>query len=297
MNPVPRLVFAATVAALSGSVFAQPGTLSARPDTFSAQQRVPPPPESAPATPPYADYADLILAAPVIVDANIHGTTRLKGPDAVGVAPGTARLYVEADVTALIRGDTPLPPRIAYVLDVPVDAQGRLPKLRKQRVLLFARPVAGNPALLQLVRPDAQRNWTPGGDSLTRRITQEILATEAPPRVTGVGNAFHVAGDLPGAGETQIFLTTADNRPVSLTIQRRQGEQPSWSLALSDVVGESTPPPAANTLLWYRLACALPAELPDSSVAALEASDAQTAREDYQLVIRSLGPCDRGGAL
>jgi hypothetical protein len=297
MNPVPRLVFAAALTALSGALFAQPSTLSARPGTISVQQRVPPPPESAQPTPPYAEYADLILAAPVIVDANIHGATRLKGPDAVGVVPGMARLYVEADVTALIRSDAPLPPRIAYVLDVPVDPQGRLPKLRKQRVLLFGRPVAENPGLLQLVRPDAQRNWTPGGDSLTRRITQEILATDAPPQVTGVGNAFHVAGDLPGNGETQIFLTTADSRPVSLTIQHRQGEQPSWSVALSDVVGEGTPPPAPNTLLWYRLACALPAALPDSSVAALEAPDAQTAREDYLLVIRTLGPCDRGGAL
>jgi len=297
MNPVPRLVFAAALAALSGALSAQPSTLSARPGTFSAQQRVPPPPESAQPTPPYAEYADLILAAPVIVDANIHGATRLKGPDAAGVAPGMARLYVEADVTALIRGDAPLPPRIAYVLDVPVDPQGRLPKLRKQRVLLFGRPVADNPGLLQLVRPDAQRNWTPGGDSLTRRITQEILATDAPPRVTGVGNAFHVAGDLPGNGETQIFLTTADSRPVSLTILHRQGEQPSWSVALSDVVGEGTPPPAPNTLLWYRLACALPAALPDSSVAALEVPDAQTARDDYRLVIRTLGPCDRGSAL
>lgn len=283
MIPVPRFVFAAALMAFSGPVF--------------AQQRVPPPPDSAPVTPPYAQYADLVLAAPVIVDATIHGTTRLKGPDAAGVAAGKARLYVEADVLALIRGDTPLPPRIAYVLDVPIDSQGRLPKLRKARVLLFARPVANDATLVQLVRPDAQRNWTPGGDMLTRRITQETLAPDAPPRVTGVGNAFHVAGDLPGSGETQIFLTTADSRPVSLAIQRRQGEQPSWSLALSDVVGEGTPPPAPNTLLWYRLACSLPSELPDSSIAALEAADAQTAREDYRLVIRALGPCDRGGAL
>ncbi|GAA0299373.1 hypothetical protein GCM10009087_06500 [Sphingomonas oligophenolica] len=262
-----------------------------------AQQRIPPTPESAPVAPPYAEYADLVLAAPVIVDATIHGVTRLKGPDAAGVLPGQARLYVEADVLALIRGDTPLPPRIAYVLDVPVDSQGRLPKLRKARVLLFARSVANNATLLQLVRPDAQRNWTPGGDSLTRRITQEALAPDAPPQVTGVGNAFHVAGDLPGTGETQIFLTTADGRPVSLAIQRRQDEQPRWSVALSDIVGEAASPPARDTLLWYRLACSLPPALPDSSLNAMESADAQIARDDYQLVIRALGPCDRGGAL
>lgn len=283
MIPVPRLVLAATLMALSGPVF--------------AQQRVPPPPDSAPITPPYAEYADLVLAAPVIVDATIHGATRLKGPDAAGVLPGQARLYVEADVLALIRGDTPLPPRIAYVLDVPVDSRGQLPRLRKTRVLLFARSVANDATLVQLVRPDAQKNWTPGGDSLTRRITQEVLATDAPPKVNGVGNAFHVAGDLPGTGETQIFLTTADGRPVSLAIQRRQDEQPRWSVALSDIVGEAAPPPAHNTLLWYRLACSLPPTLPDSSVNTMGADDAQHAREDYQLVIRALGQCDRGGAL
>jgi len=283
MIPVPRLVFAAALMVLAGPVF--------------PQQHIPPPPDSAPATPPYAEYADLVLAAPVIVDATIRGTTRLKGPDAVGVAPGQARLYVEADLTALIRGDSPLPPRIAYVLDVPIDSQGRLPKLRKARVLLFARPVPNDPALIQLVRPDAQRHWTPGGDSLTRRITQEALAADAPPQVTGVGNAFHVAGDLPGTGETQIFLTTADGRPVSLAVQRRQGEQPRWSVSLSDIVGEAAAPPARDTLLWYRLACSLPSALPDSSVNAMEAPDAQVAREDYQLVIRALGRCDRGGGL
>ena len=262
-----------------------------------AQQHIPAPPESAQITPPYAEYADLVLAAPLIVDATIHGATRLKGPDAAGVSPGLARLYVEADVLALIRGDTPLPPRIAYVLDVPIDSRGQLPRLRKARVLLFARPVANDATLVQLVRPDAQKNWTPGGDSLTRRITQEALAADAPPQVTGVGNAFHVAGDLPGTGETQIFLTTADGRPVSLAIQRRQDEQPRWSVALSDIVGEAAPPPARDTLLWYRLACSLPRTLPSSSLTTMAADDARLAREDYQLVIRALGQCDRGGTL
>ncbi len=105
--------------------------------------------------------------------------------------------------------------------------------------------------------------------SLTRRIIQETISPDAPPEVTGIGNAFHVTGDLPGSGETQIFLTTADNRPVSIGIQRTPGEQPRWSVALSELVGEGAVPPARDTLLWYRLACALPPALPDSSVASL----------------------------
>ncbi|MDB5707673.1 MAG: hypothetical protein JWN66_4789 [Sphingomonas bacterium] len=258
-----------------------------------AQQRPPIPAESVVLAPPYADYADFVLASPIVADVSIRSVTRLKGPDAVGLSSGEARLYVEADVLALIRGAAPLPPRIAYVVDVPVDSRGRLPRLRKARMLLFARPVPHNPALIQLVRPDAQRDWTPGADALARRITQEVLATDAPPEVTGIGNAFHVAGDLPGAGETQIFLSTADGRPVSISIQRQPGEQPRWSVALSEIVDESAVPPARDTLLWYRLACALPAALPDSSLASVDEEAAKIAREDYRFVIRSLGPCTR----
>ena len=114
--------------------------------------------------------------------------------------------------------------------------------------------------------PDAQRDWTPGSAELVRRITGEVVAATVPPQVTGIGNAFHVAGDLPGAGETQIFLTTPDSRPVSLGVARRPGEGPRWGVSLSDVVDDRAAPPARDTLLWYRLACSLPATLPDSAV-------------------------------
>ncbi|WP_443030321.1 hypothetical protein [Sphingomonas sp. ZT3P38] len=279
MIPVPKLAFALA--------------LAAAPNAAPAQQIPPNPADLVVNSPPYPYYADLVLASPMIVDATIRSSTKLKGPDAAGVAPGNARLYVEADVLALIRGTAALPPRIAYVLDVPVDSRGRLPKLRKLRVILFARPVPGNAALIQLVRPDAQRDWTPAADALTRRITQETLSPDAPPQVTGIGNAFHVGGDLPGSGETQIFLSTADGRPVSLGIKRLQGERPRWSVALSELVGDSALPPARDTLLWYRLACGLPPALPDSSLESLGEADAAIAREDYRLVLRSLGPCDR----
>src|SRR4051794_40848406 len=159
-----------------------------------AQQRPSIPSESVlPVTlPPYADYADLVIAAPLIVNATIRSTSRLKPVEAPDLGPGKARLYVEADVLTIIRGTEPLPPRIGYLLDVSVDMKGRLPALKKLRVLLFARPAGAGQ--IQLVRPDAQRNWTPGGEQLARRITGEVLAPDAPPAVTGIGHAFHTAG-------------------------------------------------------------------------------------------------------
>ena len=241
----------------------------------------------------YSDIADLVLSAPVIADATVRSTTKIKPAEAPNLAAGHVRLYVEVDVTALIRGADGLPPRIGYLLDVMPDAAGRVPKFKKARVLIFARPVSGAVNQVQLVAPDAQLDWTPTADARARKIARDALATDAPPVITGIGNAFHVPGALPGEGETQIFLTTADQRPVSLSVLRRPGEQPRWAVALSEIVDESAAPPAPETLLWYRLSCALPQALPDRSTGSLEAADATIAREDYAFVLAALGPCGR----
>lgn len=252
-------------------------------------------PAAAPA-PSYADVADLVAAAPLVIDATIRSTSRIKGAEAAAVPPGFARLYVEADVLALIRGPGAVPPRVGYLLDIAIDARGRIPKLKKARVLLFARPVAGSAGQIQLVTPGAQLPWTPAGDALVRRIAADVVSRDAPPVVTGVGNAFHVPGSLPGEGETQIFLTTADGRPVSLSILRRPGERPRWAVALSEIVDDAAAPVRRDTLLWYRLACALPPELPDSSTASIDPAAADLARSDYRFVIAQLGACGRTAA-
>ena len=284
MKPVPRSLLAG-VAALT---LAAPSVAQVAPPPG-------PPPLTASDAPPYASVADLVIAAPLIIDAAVRSTSRIKGPEAAAVPAGLTRYYVEADVTALVRGAGGVPPRVGYLLDVAPDADGRQPRLKKRRVLLFARPVAGRPGQIQLVTPRAQLDWTPGTDALVRRLVTAVLAPDAPPRVTGVGNAFHVPGSLPGEGETQIFLQTADNRPVSLSILRRPGEQPRWAVALSEIVDDAAAPPARDTLLWYRLACFLPPQLPEASVAQLSPDDAAQARTDYRFVLERLGPCTGRG--
>jgi hypothetical protein len=241
----------------------------------------------------YADLVDLTLASPVIADAAIRSTTRIKGAEAAGVAAGRQRLYVEADVTALVRGQAGLPPRIGYVLDAPTDDRGRAPKLKKTRVLLFARPVANLPDQVQLSAPDAMLPWSAAVNAQVRAIARAAVAADAPPAITGIGNAFHVPGALPGEGETQIFLIAAGGRPVSLSILRRPGEQPRWAVALSEIVDEAAGPPAKDTLLWYRLACGLPSALPETATARLDPANATIAQEDYGFVLAQLGPCGR----
>ncbi len=244
----------------------------------------------------YPRYAAQVIEAPLIIDATVRSTSRIRGDEASGLAPGHVRYYVTADVLSLIRGTTAIPPRIGYLLDVPFDSRGRAPRLNRLRVLLFARPVPGRSDQVQLLSNDAHYDWSPERDSLVRRIAREVVSPDAPPEITGVGNAFHTPGDLPGQGETQIFLLTARNDPISLSILRRPNGERSWAVSLGEIVGEGSRPPERDTLLWYRLACGLPGALPNGNVAADMPEHAAIVREDYQFVLDSLGPCRGSGA-
>lgn len=252
-----------------------------------------PPPAAAPAV-DYAALADLVVQSPLIIDATIRSAAKIKGDEAAGLAPGHTRFYVEADVGTLVRGTAAIPQRVGWVVDAAPDWRGRAPNLKKRRVLAFARPVAGRPDQVQLVTPGAQRDWSPAVDSLARQIAQEASAPDAPPIITDIRSAFHVPGALPGEGETQIFLVTKDNRPAALSILRRPGEQPRWSVALSEIIDDAAAAPRRDTLLWYRLACALPATLPERTTASLEPDDSAQAQADYRYVIEQLGSCRNG---
>jgi hypothetical protein len=241
----------------------------------------------------YSDLADLALAAPLVLIGTVVRATDLPPEMAPGVPIGRVRMYVEADAARLIRGPSGVAPRITYLADVATDSRGRPPKLRRSEMLVFAKPVPGKPGQLQLVAPDAQLPVTPALEAQVRAILTEAVAADAPPRVTGVASAFHVPGVLPGESETQIFLTTADRRPISLTILRRPNLEPRWAVALGEIVDEAASPPEPETLLWYRLACGLPRALPPAAIADLAPAAAQAAADDYRLVLDRLGPCGR----
>jgi hypothetical protein len=240
----------------------------------------------------YADIADLADAAPLVAQARIGNIIKLRGEQAGTVPTGFQRVYVEAQVTNLIRGDGGISPTIRYLYDAPLDSRGKLPKLKKAQVILFARTSA-RAGEIQLIARDAQIVASPAELDRVKAILSELVGTDAPPRIIGLGDAFHVAGTIAGEGETQLFLRTENGEPVSLSILRRPGQAPRWAVALGEIVDEAARPPARGSLLWYRLACGLPAALPPRSVRALAAADAEAARMDYALVLRELGPCGR----
>lgn len=244
----------------------------------------------------YADVADTVSFAPIVAVATVTKAKRLKGELATGIPEDRARFLVTAKLSALIRGNDILPERIDYLVDTTLDAKGRPPKLNKRKVILAATPVAGKPGTIRLVSPRAQMDWSAPLEAQVRAISTEAVARHAPPRITGVGNAFHVRGSLPGESETQIFLKTMNGDPVSMAVLRRPGEETRWAVALGEMIDDSARPPQPDTLLWYRLACFLPETLPASSVADLGSEDASAASDDYRFIIGALGKCERAAA-
>lgn len=254
----------------------------------------------APAAPPaslsYADLADLALDAPIVAHVRVVSAARLKPEEAPGLAAGRTRFYVEADVVSLIRSPGGLSSRVAYLVDLRNEG-GKAPRLRKgSEHIVFAAPVPGRAAELRLTGLDAQLAYQAADADRLRAILREAASSGAAPEIVGIGKAFHVPGSLPGESETQIFLLTADNRPVSLSVLRRPGEAPQWAVSLTEIVDNSAAAPQRDTLLWYRLACSLPRALPPQSLSEAGAEEAQAIAADYSVVLEGLGPCVRTAA-
>lgn len=241
----------------------------------------------------YADIADLVVISPLIVDVTIRNVRKLSAEQSASVPASFERNLVEADVMALIRGQGGITPRVRFLLDVPKNAKGKIPKLQKQRMYLFGRQVTGRPGEIQLARPNALALFSTTNDALVRAITKEAVQVDAPRRITSVSSAFHSAGTILGEGETQIFLKTDNDQPLSLTILSRPGQQRQWAVSTAEVIDASATAPQRSTLLWYRLACGLPRALPSDRVEGASNADTARAQADYKFVIDSLGPCGR----
>ena len=240
----------------------------------------------------YADLVDLALPAEVVVRAEVRKVVRLKPEESPGLPAGRARLYIEARTAALLIGPD-LGESIRFLADVSLDQRGKLPKLGKMQVLVLARSVPGRPGELQLVAPDAMLMLTPAREATLRAILTETARPDAPPAISALREALHVSGNLAGEGETQLFLGTATNAPVSISVLRRPGQPTAWGVSFTEIVDSAARPPLPSSLAWYRLACGLPARMPERANISATLADRRIAAEDYALVLADLGPCTR----
>lgn len=234
----------------------------------------------------YADLAGLTLNSPVIVRATVAKAERLSPADAPGLAPGTARLLVRARVSAALLAPDAVPAELSYLVETPLDAKGKPPKLKDAGVLLFLRP-GTRLGEYALTSARAQLPDDPAAEATVRAVLGEMRS--GVPVVTGVASAFRVPGAIAGEAESQFFLSTAEKRPISLVVLTRPGQTRTVSLALGDVIDDAATGVKPATLLWYRLACFLPRTLPD----AIGGDDRAGLADDWSFAVASLGTCAR----
>ena len=229
----------------------------------------------------YIALAKTFADAPLVAHVAVARATSIK-PDPT---PSTARFYIVANMVALVRAPGSQPPTLNLLVDLPRDSQGKPSRLRKAEWLIAARPAE---AQVQLTSPPV--TWTPDLEKRVRAILAEARVSGAPGAVRRVSGAFYSPGNVPGESETQIFLDLASGKG-SLSVLRRPGMAPAWSASFGEVASDG-PPPAKDTLGWYRLVCGLPADLPNAAVADLDEAGRTGGRADYAFIRTQLGSCD-----
>lgn len=253
----------------------------------------PAPPAPAAPPPTYADLVDLAEAAPVIAEVTVKRQVLVPPARAPGLAGGHARLLLETLTQRVLKGPSALGESVHYLVDVPVDAKGKPPKLKKQVFMVFAKPVPGRPGELQLVAPGAQLGFDSATEERVRTVIGQLVAPDVPPRITGVHDVISVAGNLAGESETQMFVDTATGAPASLTVIRRPNMDPTWGVSWSEIVDQSAKPPERDTIAWYRLACSLPRQLASDAFIQSDVAGRRRAEADYRFILDSLGECTR----
>ncbi|MFC3099751.1 hypothetical protein [Altererythrobacter lauratis] len=241
----------------------------------------------------YVDLVELGQAAELVMRVEVRKQSNIRPANAPGLAPGMARLLLEADTQALIAGPGPVGARHSFLVDLPLNERGRRPNLKRETVIVFARRVPNRPGQIQLVGPQAIQPADPLLETRVREVMTQLVQGERPPVITGVKEVMSVPGNLAGESETQIFLETRSGAPVSLSIVRRPGMAPEWGVSWTEIVDQSARPPRAETLQWYALACFLPPELPADAFLQRDPDSRARARADYALVRDRVGPCAR----
>lgn len=241
----------------------------------------------------YADLVSLAEQSDLVVRVEIRRQIEVEPERAPGLAPGFARLYIEARTLALLSGSSAIGESLVYLIDVPRDERGKVERFKNREMIVFADTVPGRPGSIQLTGENAQLDYSPGFEARLMPILSTLVAAEKPPVVTGISDALAVQGTLAGESETQIFLTTQDRSPVSITVLRRPGQTAVWGVSWGEIIDSSARAPRPGTLRWYRLACSLPLRLPSSANLARDPAARRLAEMDYALVMDQLGPCER----
>lgn len=202
------------------------------------------------------------------------------------VVPGQSLRYLRARVTAVLKGPADVPRDIAFLAQPRAGGQ----RWRGQDVLAAAVAIDRASATATLGNDGALDLATPERIVATRTLLAAVSAPGAPARIDRITGAFHSPGTVAGESETQLFFATPRG-PGTLSVIRRSGAEPRWSVSFAEVLSEADGAPPRESLAGVRLACGLPPTLPADATAQMSQAEAEAATRDYALARDAIGPC------
>lgn len=241
----------------------------------------------------YVDLVELAAASDLVAIVLVDDQIVVPPERAPGLPPGQVRLYIEGLTQSVLSAPRPIGGELVFVVDQPLDARGKPPKLKKQTFLVFGDLDPARPRDLQLLSSKAMLATGPQIEQRIRIVLTQLAQADAPPTVSGIKDVISVPGNLAGESETQIFVQTTTGVPVSMNVIRRPGMTPRWGISFGDIVNPAARPPAPQTLAWYQFACNLPREIEEDAFLQRERSARDQARSDYAFILSELGECQR----
>lgn len=241
----------------------------------------------------YDDIMSITLESELVVDIVAKKIKNLPASQSVGVRPDRKRVLIIAEVQSLIRGKTGLNSEVSFLFDAPIDSRGKIPKLKKLRFVAFGRHISGRNDFIRLTHTASMLLYSESLNNRVRNSIREVIADNAPQKITSISSAFHSPGTIIGEGETQIFLNTEFGQPMAISVTSKQGQNRRWSVSTSEVIDINATEPRRFSLLGYRLACSLPRSLSPSIIESINQDNREKLLSDYKLVIDSIGLCQR----
>lgn len=241
----------------------------------------------------FDDIMSITIDSKLVVDLTVKKIRKLSPEQTIGVASNKKRILIIADVQSLIRGETGINSEIKFLFDAPIDARGKIPKLKKQRFLAFGQNVPNRPDFIKLSYVDSMLPYDPSTDLAVRSAITQVIAPSAAQKITGISSAFHSPGTIIGEGETQIFLNTQFRQPMAISVVSRGSGHKNWSVSTSEVIDINAVQPQRRSLIGHRLACSLPSNIQSNIIESGNTENIRKTMADYEYVKNAIGPCVR----
>jgi hypothetical protein len=244
---------------------------------------------------PYPVAARLYLNSPVVARGLIKSQSKLGKKETAALPalpPGQGRAMLVAELQTVLKAPDALPAQLKFLWQGPLDAKGKVPGFKKQTLLLFLTPVTANGVTgYGLSDINSVRPWQPAEDTQLRAIA---TAAQDPAQrglaIKGVRTTFvTLPGDANSDPYVHILFATMSDAPLAAILEKQSGK---WVLrtTMTDL-DQDAAAIERQSLLWYHMACGLPAAPPSNVIKQPTEAESALAREAWSGMLEQLGPC------